>query len=33
MLGPPQTWTYLTTHWCPLPPALAWVWWRVTVLP
>jgi hypothetical protein len=28
MLGPPQLWTVLTTQWCPVPPPLAWCWWR-----
>jgi hypothetical protein len=28
MMGPPQLWTVIVTQWCPLPAALAWVWWR-----
>jgi hypothetical protein len=31
MTGPPQLWQYLTTHYLPLPPALAWQWWRAIV--
>jgi hypothetical protein len=31
MLGPPRLWTCLTTDWCPLPPSLAWTWWRALV--
>jgi hypothetical protein len=26
--APPQLWSWMTTHWCPLPAAVAWVWWR-----
>jgi hypothetical protein len=25
--NPPQLWTWLCTHWCPLPQPLSWVLW------
>jgi hypothetical protein len=27
-MGPPRLWTWLCTHWCPIPASLAWCWWR-----
>jgi hypothetical protein len=26
--GPPQLWTWMTTHWCPVPASVSWIWWR-----
>ena len=28
MRNPPQLWTWMCTHWCPLPSRLSWVLWR-----
>jgi hypothetical protein len=26
--NPPELWSWMCTHWCPIPASLAWTWWR-----